>query len=141
MREFRITTDSKPKDLESFALALHNIVKLPLTIRSLNANGLRIEDGKVIDYDYTGPILEMVLKENKIISLVAKEGPYKGKSVLVAPIRDEEGSAVAAMGISDTYGAIDFIECFCKHTTAIDKVEKCLVKRLQVNEPLNGKSY
>lgn len=133
MKEFKITPDSKAKELESFAMALHQIIKLPLKIRSLNEKGLRIEDGKVIDYEYTCPILERVLKENRLISIVPTSGTYMGKSVLVSPIRDDEENVIAAIGISDTYGAIDFIECFCMHTTAIDNVEKCLTKRLQKN--------
>ena len=126
MHEFKITPESTGKDLEVFALSLHNIIKLPLTIRSLNEKGLRIEDGKIIDYNFTGPILEQVLNENKSIRTVPTNGPFKGRSVLVAPIRDNEGDVVAAIGISDTYGAIDFMECFCRNPTIVAEVEKCM---------------
>lgn len=126
MHEFKITPNSTGKDLESFALSLHGIIKLPLTIRSLNKKGLRIEDGKVIDYNFTGPIIEQVLKENKLIRTIPTSGEYRGKSVLVAPIRDEEGGVIAAIGISDTYGAVDFMECFCRNPTVISDVERCM---------------
>lgn len=129
MHEFKITPDSTGSDLKDFALALHNIIRLPLTIRSLNEKGLRIEDGKIIDYNFTGPILEKVLKENKLIRTVPTNGPFKGKSVLVAPIRDDEGNAIAAIGISDTYGAIDFVECFCRNPTVVEDVERCVMKK------------
>lgn len=133
IREFKIKADSKGKELASFALALHNLIKLPLTMRSLNEKGVRIEEGKIIDYNYTGPVLEQALRENKLIRTVPKSGVFRGKSVVVAPIQDEEGRAVAAIGISDTYGALDFIECFCRNPSVIKDVEKCLIeKRIKV---------
>lgn len=134
MHEFKITPESTGKDLEVFALSLHNIIKLPLTIRSLNEKGLRIEDGKIIDYNFTGPILEQVLNENKSIRTVPTSGPFKGRSVLVAPIRDDEGGIVAAIGISDTYGAIDFMECFCRNPTIVTEVEKCVSDKIYNNK-------
>ncbi len=127
--EFKITSDSKGKELISFAMALHNLIKLPLAIRSLNERGIRIEDGKIADYDYTGPVLEQVLKENRLIRAVPATGAYRGKSVIVAPIRDYENNVIAAIGVSDTYGALDFIECFCRNPGVIKEVETCLVKR------------
>lgn len=133
IREFKIKADSKGKELASFALALHNLIKLPLTMRSLNEKGVRIEEGKIIDYNFTGPVLEQALRENKLIRTVPKSGVFRGKSVVVAPIQDEEGRAVAAIGISDTYGALDFIECFCRNPSVIKDVEKCLIeKRIKV---------
>lgn len=127
--EFKITRDSKGKDLASFALALHKIVKLPLAIRSMNERGLRIEDGEIIDYDYTGPVLEQVLRENKLIRTVPTIGNYRGKSVIAAPIRDDEDNVIAAIAISDTYGAIDFVECFCRNPTVVKDVEECLMRK------------
>lgn len=135
IREFKITQDSKGKELASFALALHNLIKLPLSMRSLNEKGVLIEDGKIIDYNYTGPVLEQALRENKSIRTVPKTGVFKGKSVVVAPIQDSDGNVVAAIGLSDAYGAIDFIECFCRNPTILEDVKKCLVeKRIKVQE-------
>jgi len=135
IREFKITPDSKGKELAAFALSLHNLIKLPLTMRSLNEKGVLIEDGKIVDYNYTGPVLEQALTENKLIRTVPKSGVFKGKSVVVAPIQDEDGRAVAAIGISDTYGALDFIECFCRNPSVIKDVEKCLIeKRIKAPE-------
>jgi hypothetical protein len=82
IREFKITQDSTGKELASFALAIHNLIKLPLAMRSLNEKGVRIEDGKIMDYNYTGPVLEQVLRENRSIRAVPKTGVYKGKSVV-----------------------------------------------------------
>ena len=136
MHEFKITIDSEAKYLEGFGLSLHNIMKLPLTLRSLNKKGLRIEDGRVIDYNYTGLILEQVLKENKLIRTIPKNGAYRGKSVLVAPIRDKEGDVIAAIGISDAYGAIDFIECFCRNPTEISEIKKCITNKKTNDKPI-----
>ena len=136
MKELRITQDSKEEEISSFAMALHNIIRLPLTMRSLNEKGIRIEDGKIVDHQYTGPILEQVLKENKLIRTVPTHGEFKGKSVIVSPIRDSEGNVLAAIGVSDTYGAIDFIECFCTHPIVIDDVEKCILSKIRKNEQM-----
>ena len=133
MKELRITPDSKGEEIASFAIALHNIVRLPLTMRSLNEKGIRIVDGKVVDYQYTGPILEQVLKENRLIRAIPITGTFRGKSVIVAPIRDDEGNVIAAIGVSDEYGAIDFVECFCSHPIVIDEVEKCLLRKIKKN--------
>lgn len=130
MKEFRITQDSKGEEIASFALALYNIIRLPVTMRSLNEKGIRIEDGKIIEYQYTGPILEQALKENRLVRAVPISGKFKGKSVIVAPIRDDDGNVLAAIGVSDTYGAIDFVECFCTHPIVIDEVEKCLLSKI-----------
>lgn len=40
MRELRITPDSKEEEIASFAVALHNIIRLPLAMRSLNEKGV-----------------------------------------------------------------------------------------------------
>lgn len=135
IREFKITQDSTGKELAAFALAIHNLIKLPLTMRSLNERGVRIEDGKIMDYNYTGPALEQVLRENRLIRTVPKTGMYRGKSVIAAPIQDADGNVVAAIGLSDAYGALDFIECFCRNPTILEDVKKCLVeKRIKVPE-------
>lgn len=78
-------------------------------------------------------MLEQVLRENRLIRTVPKTGVYRGKSVVVAPVQDEEGCVVAAVGVSDAYGALDFIECFCRNPGVVGDVEKCLVeKRIKI---------
>ncbi len=119
-------------------MGLHNLIKLPLAIRSLNERGIRIEDGEIVDYDYTGPVLEQVLKENRLIRAVPTTGAYRGKSVVVAPIRDNENNVIAVIGVSDTYGAFDFIECFCRNPTVVKEVEKCLIEKQSKPGSKNG---
>jgi hypothetical protein len=86
-----------------------------------------------VDDNYTGPVLEQVLKENRLIKTIPKSGAFKGKSVVASPIRDDAGKVVAAIAISDAYGAIDSIECFCRSPSEIKSVEKCIIeKRIKV---------
>jgi hypothetical protein len=74
-------------------------------------------------------VLEQVLEENRLIQTVPRSGAYKGKSVIAAPIQDADGKVVAAIGLSDAYGALDFIECFCSSPTIVEDVKKCLIER------------
>lgn len=97
----QITSSSKGKDVEPMALAIHQLVnKLPTTMRTKNSPGVRIEEGKVIDYDYTGPILEKVLKEGIVIRDIPEDGAYSGIPVVVVPIK-EENEVIGVVGIVD----------------------------------------
>ena len=70
-------------------------------MRTKNSNGVRIEDGKVIDNNYTGPILEKVLKDGKIYNETPTEGSYKGIPILAVPLIDKD-EITAAIGVIDT---------------------------------------
>jgi hypothetical protein len=96
---------------------------LPTTIRSLKRKGLRLERGKILDRDYTGPVLEEVLKTNKIAHEVPAEGEYRGKHVVVAPIRSRDGKVVAALGIVDLMATIDLPSVFQEYTSVLEEVE------------------
>ncbi|MDQ1274490.1 MAG: hypothetical protein QG610_61 [Euryarchaeota archaeon] len=118
-----ISDDSGPEDLESLAVAVHSLTGLPTTIRSLKSRGLRLEKGKVLDRDYTGPVLEEVLKTNKVAHEVPAEGVYRGKHVVVAPIRSKEGRIVAAIGIVDLLATIDLSCVFLEYASVLEEVE------------------
>jgi len=96
---------------------------LPTTIRSLKRKGLRLEKGKVLDRDYTGPVLEEVLKTNKVVHEVPAEGMYRGKHVVVAPIRSKDGKVVAALGIVDLLATVDLPSVFLEYTSVLEEVE------------------
>lgn len=97
-----INASSTGKEIEKLALAIHELVnKLPVTMRTKNSKGVRIENGEVLDYHYTGPILERVLKEGKKCSETPQEGPYKGTPVLVVPLVEED-EVIGAIGVVDT---------------------------------------
>jgi hypothetical protein len=99
--KMELNASSTGKEIEPLAITIHQLLnKLPLTMRTKNSKGIRIEEGKVLDYDYTGPILEKVLKEGKKTGEIPKTGLYKGIPVVVVPLI-EENEVIAAIGVVD----------------------------------------
>ncbi len=97
----QITSTSGSKEITPIALAVHELVgRLPTTMRTRDTVGVRIEDGKVIDQEYTGPILEKVLNEGKAIKEIPKSGPYSAIPVIVVPIKEED-EIIGVIGIVD----------------------------------------
>ena len=105
-----LNEDAGPDELESIAVAIHTLVGLPTTIRSLKRNGLRLEKGKTIDRNYTGPVLEEVLRTGKTVRGIPKEGTYLGRNVAVSPIFSEDGKVIAAVGIVDLLSVLEMQE-------------------------------
>jgi len=100
--DMEITADSSSKEIAPIAMAIHDvIVNLPITMRTRNKRGVRIERGKILDYDYSGPILEMALERNSTRRTVPKTGDYAGTPVTVTTIKDADGEAIAAIGVVD----------------------------------------
>ncbi|OPY21064.1 MAG: hypothetical protein A4E24_00791 [Methanomethylovorans sp. PtaU1.Bin093] len=120
----QICEDSTADDLQPIAEAIHALLGIPVTIRSLNNRGIRMERGEIVDRDYTGPVLEDVLRTNKIIHVVPTEGPYKGKAVVVAPIRTSAGSVIGAVGVVDLVAALDILSMFKEYPGIVDEVEE-----------------
>ena len=97
----QITSTSGSKEIAPMAIAVHELInELPTTMRTKNSKGVRIEDGKVIDYDYTGPILEKALDEGTAIHEIPNSGAYSGIPVSVVPIK-EKGEVIGVIGIVD----------------------------------------
>lgn len=97
----KITASSGGDELRDLGMCIHELVnRLPLTIRSKNSPGLRIEDGKVVDDSYTGPVLEKVLESGEIARETPKSGPYKGTPVIVVPLKEKD-EVICAVGIVD----------------------------------------
>lgn len=111
MSRLVISEDASSEDLAALALALNEIVRLPVTMRSVRFPGVRVEKGKVLDDEYSGPVLEEVIKTGKSIRTIPKEGAYRGIPVSVAPIL-VEGRVVVAVGVVDVIGTIDIPEVF-----------------------------
>ena len=108
----KIIESSTSEDIVPLALAIHELLnRLPLTMRTLKSPGVRVEDGEILDYNYTGPILEKVLKNGKKSHEMPQSGPYKGIPVVVVPILEEE-KVIAAIGVVDITQGIysDIIE-------------------------------
>ena len=101
MIKMQITSSSDSKEIAPIALAIYQLVnKLPITMRARNSNGVRIEDGKIIDYDYTGPVLEKVLEKGKLIHETPETGAYEGIPVVVVPLIEGD-KVIGAIGIVD----------------------------------------
>jgi hypothetical protein len=97
-----LTNSSTGEEIVPVAMAIHELVnRLPITMRTQKFGGVRIEEGKVLETDYTGPILEKVLKEGEISNETPQDGPYKGTPVIVVPLI-ENNEVIAAVGVIDT---------------------------------------
>ena len=79
--------------------------------------------GKVLDNNYTGPVLEEVIGRARPIRTVPESGAYKGIPVSVAPIL-AEGKAIAALGVVDVFGTIDIPEVFGAYTDVLKQVNR-----------------
>lgn len=107
MQRVCITEDSTADDLEEIALCVHRLFgRLPVTARSKNHPGVRIEDDKVISRQHTGPALEAAIAEDRVVQERPASGVYKGIPVVVAPVRSG-GRAIAAIGVVDVSGSLD----------------------------------
>ncbi|MDI6643703.1 MAG: DUF2111 domain-containing protein [Methanobacteriaceae archaeon] len=96
-----ITPSASGKEIAPIAMAFHELInKLPLTMRTKNSYGVRVEDGVIVDYNYTGPVLERVIKTGKTCRGVPKSGPYQGIPVVVVPVK-ENNELVCVIGIVD----------------------------------------
>jgi len=128
MEQYKLSSDSMSSDLIPIALAVHAILGgLPVTIRSQNHRGVQIEDGKVKSRNYTGPILEQVLAENIVIRTQPQAGEYISVPVIVAPIQDSLGSAMAAIGVVDVTGIFDLADLMSHQSQIISQLRYCAV--------------
>jgi hypothetical protein len=121
----KLTASSTGKEIEPLALSIHQLVnELPLTMRTKESKGIRIEDGKAVDYNYTGPVLEKVLEEGHKISEIPERGPYKGIPVMVVPLM-EENEVMAAIGVVDiTQGIYSDIKEITKRPQPLNQANK-----------------
>ncbi len=130
--KIQISADSQSEDIAPFAFAVHELLGLPVTMRTLNKKGVRIERGKILDTDYSGPVLEQVLKENKLVRKIPTSGKYSGIPVVVVPIRNKEGYGVAALGVVDVVGTVDLGFIFGDYPEVVKQVQECVRSRVAV---------
>jgi len=125
---FVLSANSTSRDLLPIAMAVHEILnRLPVTMRSKNFPGIRIENGEIKSESYTGPVLEVVLNENHIIKTKPESGEYRNIPVIVAPIRDSTGSPIAALGVVDVTGIFDLADLMSRQTQIIDQMRYCKI--------------
>lgn len=124
MADIRLSENSTSGDILPVAKMVHELFSLPVTMRSRNKKGVRLEKGKVIDMDYTGPVLEDAIARNCVIHTIPDSGAYKGVPVVVAPILDREGTAIAAIGVVDVVCTIDLASVFGSYPQIVKQVEE-----------------
>jgi hypothetical protein len=121
MHRYSLSCSMEAGDLEPIVLAVHELIHhLPVTAKSLERDGIRVEDGRVVDRHYSGPVLLEAIEKNVLIKTTPTSGAYKGVPVTVSPIRDKDGIAIGAIGIVDITGIFD-LATLMEHQTAILK--------------------
>jgi hypothetical protein len=126
MDRYELSPDATSSDFVPIALAVHAILGgLPITMRSKNHPGVQVEDGIVKNRNYTGPILERVLAENVVIRTKPPEGAYANVPVIVAPIQDGSGAAMAAIGVVDVTGIFDLADLMSQQSQIISQLRYC----------------
>ncbi len=128
----QISADSSSEEISPFALAVHELLGLPVTMRTLYKKGVRIEKGKILDNNYTGPVLEQVLRENKLIRKIPTSGKYAGIPVVVVPVRNNDGYGIAALGVVDVVGTVDLGFIFGDYPEVVKQVQECVRSRVAV---------
>ena len=124
MSKIHISENSTSEEVYPFAKMVHELTSLPVAMRSKNKNGVRIEQGKLIDNNYTGLVLEKVLETNSVIHITPDSGVYKGIPVVVAPVRDHEGNPIAVIGLVDVVSTIDMASVFGNYPDIVRQVEE-----------------
>jgi hypothetical protein len=116
METYELSAAADARALRPIMMAVHELLyRLPVTARSRDRRGLRIENGRVVDDDYTGPVLEEVLAANETRRVTPSTGTYKGTPVSVVPVRDSAGAAIAAIGVVDITGILDLASLMEQH--------------------------
>lgn len=124
MSVLNLSENSGSDEILPFAKMVHDLLSLPVAMRSMNKKGVRLERGKVLEVDYTGPVLEDALKKNEIIHTTPDSGAYRGIPVVVCPIRDKEGKPIAVIGVVDVVCTIDLASVFGNYPQIVRQVEE-----------------
>jgi hypothetical protein len=118
-----LSCSAEAGDLEPVVIAVHELIhRLPVTAKSLEKDGIRVEEGKVIDRHYNGPILIEAIRTNCTIKITPSSGAYKGVPVTVTPIRDQDGNAIGAIGVVDITGIFDLATLMENQSAIIKQV-------------------
>jgi len=119
MHQYSMSCTAGADDLEPVVLAVHELIhRLPVTAKSRDCDGIRVEDGRIIDRQYNGPVLIDAIRTNELIKITPSSGAYQGIPVAVSPIRDRDGAAIGAIGVVDITGIFD-LATLMEHQSAI----------------------
>jgi hypothetical protein len=137
MHRYTFSASADATAFEPIVLAVHELLhRLPMTARSVEMLGLRVEDGRVIDRNYDGPILAEAIAKKQMIRTTPKSGAYKGVPVTVAPIRDDDGEVIGAIGIVDITGIFDLATLMENQSAILKQVcgkDPCPLPSEQIN--------
>jgi hypothetical protein len=123
MHRYTLSCSAEAGDLEPVVIAIHELIhRLPVTAKSLEKDGIRVEDGRVIDRHYNGPTLVEAIRTNLTIKITPSSGAYKGVPVTVTPIRDSDGNAIGAIGVVDITGIFDLATLMENQSAIIKQV-------------------
>ncbi|MGA2917069.1 DUF2111 domain-containing protein [Methanoregula sp.] len=123
MDRYTLSCSAGANDLEPIVLAVHELIhRLPVTAKSRDMDGIRVEDGRVVDRHYNGPVLLEAIAKNQQIQVTPSAGAYKGVPVRVTPFRDESGNAIGAIGIVDITGIFDLATLMENQSAIIKQV-------------------
>ncbi|MDD1694959.1 MAG: DUF2111 domain-containing protein [Methanoregula sp.] len=123
MHRYILSCNAESEELEPIVLAVHELIhRLPVTAKSVDRDGIRVEEGRVVDRRYTGPVLLEAIAKNTLIKTTPKSGAYKGVPVTVSPIRDKDGNAIGAIGIVDITGIFDLATLMENQSAIIKQV-------------------
>lgn len=123
MHRYTLSCSAEAGDLEPVVIAVHELIhRLPVTAKSLEKDGIRVEEGKVVDRHYNGPILIEAIRTNQTIKTTPSSGAYKGVPVTVTPIRDHDGNAIGAIGVVDITGIFDLATLMENQSAIIKQV-------------------
>ena len=117
-----ISADSTAEELAPIAKAVNDLLLLPITLRSKNKRGVRVEKGEVIDFDYTGPVLERALEEDRVIRTTPLTGKYARIPIVVVPIRNRKEEVIAALGVVDVLGTVDLGAGFADFPHVLEQI-------------------
>jgi len=138
----QISKDSSARELEPIAMAVHNLTGLPVAVRSLNKKGVHVINGTVVDYEFTGPVLEEVLSSGRAVRTVPTSGLYEGVPVSAVPVFDHAGELVGVIGvvadmiIAELGEEFNLLDLFKGHPDIVHQVRECLKNIL--NERLSS---
>ena len=118
----RISENSDAESCVPFAMAVHYLTGLPVTMRSKNKLGVRIERGTVLDTFYDGPMLQKALEKGQVVREIPTTGRYRGVPIVVSPIWNGEGRVLAAIGMVDVVGTLDIGTLFLDYADVLKQV-------------------
>ena len=118
-----VSEESTAEEIAPIAKAVNDLLVIPVTMRSKNKKGVRVEGGEVIDFEYTGPVLEQVLKENRVIRTIPLTGSYAHVPVVVAPFRNSKGDVMVALGVVDVVGTVDLGAVFVDYPRVHEQIK------------------